>query len=88
MSETEINEKFELLALHMEEVRKLKSEGKISSEELTKIIEENKKKLDELISTSPVTVESRKIILARASALYNSFQKMPKRKKKDKNKDA
>jgi hypothetical protein len=85
VSETEIDEQFELIASHMEEVRKLKSEGKISNEEFTKRIEENKKKLDQLIATSPVTIETRKIIRARASALYNSFPKMPKRKIKDKN---
>ena len=88
VSETKIDEQFNLIASHMEEVRKLKSEGKISNEEFTKRIEENKKKLDELIATSPITVETRKIILARASALYNSFPKMPKRKTKDKNKEA
>ena len=88
VSETEIDEQFDLIASHMEELRKLKSEGKISNEEFTKRIEENKKKLDELIATSPVTVETRKIIRARASALYNSFPKMPKRKTKDKNKEA
>jgi CPA1 family monovalent cation:H+ antiporter len=88
VSETEIDEQFELIASHMEEVRKLKSEDKISNEEFTKRIEENKKKLDELIATSPITVETRKIIRARASALYNSFPKIPKRKTKDKNKEA
>jgi CPA1 family monovalent cation:H+ antiporter len=88
MSETEIDAQFELIASQMEEVRKLKSEGKISNEEFTKRIEENKKKLDELIATSPITVETRKIIRARASALYNSFPKRPKRKTKDKNKEA
>jgi hypothetical protein len=85
VAETEIDEQFELIASHMEEVRKLKSDGKISNEEFTKRIEENKKKLDQLIATSPVTIETRKIIRARASALYNSFPKMPKRKIKDKN---
>jgi hypothetical protein len=72
----------------MEEVRMLKSDGKISNEEFTRRIEENKKKLDELIATSPVTVETRKIILARASALYASLPKRPKRRPKDKNKEA
>jgi CPA1 family monovalent cation:H+ antiporter len=85
---TEIDDQFELVASHMEEVRKLKSEGKISNEEFTRRIEENKKKLDELIATSPVTVETRKIILARASALYNSFPKRPKRKTTDKSKES
>jgi len=83
---TEIDDQFELIASHMEEVRKLKSEGKISNEEFTRKIEESKKKLDELIATSPVTVETRKIIIARASALYNSFPKRPKRKTIDKGK--
>ncbi len=72
------------MASHMQEVKKLKSEGKISNEEFTKRIEENKKKLDDLIETSPITVETRKIIRARASALYNSFPKIPKRKTKNK----
>jgi CPA1 family monovalent cation:H+ antiporter len=83
-SETEIDEQFELIASHMEEVKKLKSEGKISNEEFTKRIEENKKKLDKLIATSPITVETRKIIRARATALYNSLPKIPKRKTKNK----
>ncbi len=86
VSETEIDEQFELMTAHIEELRRLKSEGKISNEEFTKRIEENKKKLDELITKSPITVETRKIILARASALYASFPKIRKRKTKDKNK--
>jgi CPA1 family monovalent cation:H+ antiporter len=84
---TEIDEQFEMIASHMEEVRKLKSEGKISNEEFTKRIEENKKKLDELIATSPITIETRKIVLARASALFNSFPKRPKRKTSNDNKE-
>jgi len=87
-SETEIDEQFELMAAHMEELRKLKSEGKISNEEFAEKVEENKKKLDLLIATSPITVETRKIIRARASALYNSLPKRPKRKTKDNNKKA
>jgi CPA1 family monovalent cation:H+ antiporter len=82
--ETEIDEQFELIASYMEEVKKLKSEGKISNEEFTKLLEENKKKLDQPIATSPITVETRKIIRARASAIYNSFPKIPKRKTKNK----
>ena len=83
-SEKEIDEQFESMVAHMEELRKLKTEGKISNEEFTKRIDENKKKLDELIATSPVTVETRKIIRARAAALYNSFPKRPKRKTNEK----
>ena len=83
----EIDEQFELMASHIEELKRLKSEGKISNEEFNKNIEENKKKLDELIAKSPVTVETKKIIRARASALYGSLPKIPKRKPKDKNKE-
>ncbi len=87
LSKAEIDEQFELMEAHMEEVRNLKTEGKISNEEFAAKIEENKKKLDELIASSPNTFETRKIIRARASALYNSFPKIPKRKFKDKNKE-
>jgi len=83
----EIDEQFELMALHIEELKRLKSERKISNEEFNKNIEENKKKLDELIAKSPVTVETKKLIRARASALYGSLPKIPKRKPKDKNKE-
>ena len=82
-STTEIDEQFELIASHVQEVKKLKLDGKISNEEFTRRIEENKEKLDELIATSPITVETRQIIRARASALYNSFPKIPKRKNKN-----
>ena len=74
------------MASHIEELRKLKSEGKISNEEFIASIEENKKKLDDLIAKSPVTVETKKIIRARASALYASLPKIPKRKTKEKTK--
>ena len=86
LPDTEIDEQFELISAHFEELRKLKSEGKISNEEFTRRIEENKKKLDELIAQSPITVETRKIIRARARALYGSLPKIPSRKNKDKNK--
>jgi hypothetical protein len=86
LPDTEIDEQFELISAHVEELRKLKSEGKISNEEFTRRIEENKKKLDKLIAQSPITVETRKIIRARARALYGSLPKIPKRKNKDKNK--
>ena len=82
--ELEIDQQFEIMTRHMEKLRKLKSEGKISNEEFTQRMEENKKNLDELIAKSPVSVETRKIITARASALFASF---PKRKTKAKNKE-
>ena len=87
VSDIVIEEQFELMASHIEELKKLKSEGQISNEEFTESIEENKKKLDELIAKSPITIETKKIVRARASALYGSFPKIPKRKRKDKNKE-
>jgi hypothetical protein len=86
LPDIEIDEQFELISAHVEELRKLKSEGKISNEEFRRRIEENKKKLDKLIAQSPITVETRKIIRARARALYGSLPKIPSRKNKDKNK--
>jgi monovalent cation:H+ antiporter, CPA1 family len=86
VSDIVIEEQFELMASHIEELKKLKSEGKISNEEFSEIIQESKKKLDELIAKSPVTVETKKIIRARASAFYASFPKIPKRKTKNKDK--
>ena len=81
---TDVDEQFELITSHMEEVRKLKSEGKISNEEFTKRIEASKKQLDELINKSPATINTQKIIRTRASALYGSFQKDQNAKNKKK----
>ena len=87
-SDIVIDEQFELMASHIDELKKLKATGEISNEEFTESIEEGKKKLDELIAKSPVTIETRKIIRARASGLYASFPKIPKRKNKSKTKEA
>ena len=87
VADKEIDEQFELIAQQMKEVRKLKSEGKISNEEFSRQIEESKERLDELIARSPITIETKKIVRARAAALYASFPKRPKRKtKEEKNK--
>ena len=86
-SEIVIDEQFELMASHIDELKKLKATGEISNEEFNESIEEGKRKLDELIAKSPVTIETRKIIRARASGLYASFPKIPKRKMKSKTKE-
>jgi CPA1 family monovalent cation:H+ antiporter len=86
-AELVIDEQFELMASHIDELKRLKAKGEISNEEFTESIEANKRKLDELISKSPVTIETRKIIRARASGLYASLPKIPKRKVKSKNKE-
>lgn len=82
VSEAEIDKQFEVMATHIEELKKLKSEGKISNEEFTESIEEAKKKLDEVIAKSPVTVQTKKIIRTRAQSLYASLPKIPKHKNK------
>jgi NhaP-type Na+/H+ or K+/H+ antiporter len=81
------DEQFESIASHIEELRKLKAIGEISNEEFTENIEEGKRKLDELIAKSPITIETRKIIRARAFGLYASFPKISKRKIKSKHKE-
>jgi monovalent cation:H+ antiporter, CPA1 family len=86
-SEIVIDEQFEVIASNIDELKKLKAKGEISNEEFTESIEANKKRLDELIAKSPVTIETRKIIRARATGLYASFPKIPKRKIKSKNKE-
>ncbi len=86
-SDIVLDEQFESIAKRIEELKKLKAEGEISNEEFTECIEEGKRKLDELIAKSPVTVETRKIIRARASGLYASFPKIPKRKINNKRKE-
>jgi len=75
------------MASHMEELKKLKAKGEISNEEFAESIEEGKRKLNELIAKSPVTIETRKIIRAKASGLYASFPKIPNRKIKSKRKE-
>jgi len=86
-SEIVIDEQFELMTSDIDELKKLKANGEISNEEFIESIEEGKRRLDDLIAKSPVTIETRKIIRARASALYASFPKIPKRKVKSKRKE-
>jgi len=66
---------------------KEKSEGKISNEEFTEKLEESKMDLESLISKSKVTVETRKIIRARASLLFPSLPNKIRRKEKSEEKN-
>jgi len=81
----QIDEQIETMSSKIEELKRLKDEGKISNEEFTEKIEEDKKKLDILIAKSPVTVQTKKIFRARISAVYSPLTKIHKRKAKDKN---
>ena len=85
--ETELDEQFVQISSTIEEIHRLKSEGKMSNAEFTERLEESKAELDRLIASSHVTIETRKIIQARASALFPSLPQRRKRKKKSKNKN-
>jgi hypothetical protein len=71
------------MVIRIEDLRKLKAEGKISNEEFVQQIEENKRRLDKLLAESPVTLQTRKLIRVRVSAFYGSIR-IPKRKPKPK----
>ena len=84
---TELDDQFALISSAIEEVHKLKSEGKISNEEFTEKLEESKMDLERLISKSKVTVETRKIIRARASILFPFLLMRTKSKQKTRDSD-
>jgi monovalent cation:H+ antiporter, CPA1 family len=83
-ADKQAHEEFALMCTRIEELRTLRAEGKISNEEFTEKIEENKRQLDELIAESPVTVETKKIIHDRVATFTSSIHKIPKRKPKEK----
>ena len=86
--ETELDEQFVRISSIMEEAHRLKSEGKISNKEFSEMLEEGKDRIDQLIAQSRVTVETKKIIQARASRLFPSLPKKTKPKQKsDENKE-
>ena len=85
--ETELDDQFEQISVSIEELNKLRSEGKISDKEFTDKLEENKMKIEKLMAKSHATLETRKIIRARTSILFPSLQKLSKRKKKNESTD-
>ncbi len=84
-SEIIIDKQFEIMASNIKELKKLNAEGKISNTEFNARIEESRKKLDDLIAKSPVTVETKQIIRSRAAGLYSSFPKISKGRSRTKN---
>ena len=80
--ETELDNHFARLFSYIEEMQRLRVEGKISEAEFAEKLEESKLELERLIATSHVTLETRKIIRARASIL---FPRLPKTRIKRKN---
>jgi CPA1 family monovalent cation:H+ antiporter len=82
--ETELDEPFTQISSGIEESHRLRSEGKISEAEFAERLEDSKQELERLIAKSHVTIETRKIIRARASILFPTLLKASKRKQKDK----
>jgi hypothetical protein len=68
-------------------MHRLRLEGRISEAEFAERLEESKIELERLIATSRVTVETRKIIRARASILFPRLPKTIIQKQKVKKKE-
>ncbi len=82
--ETELDDEFARLSAYIEEMHRLREDGKISEAEFTERLEESKLELERLISQSHVTLEARKIIRARASVLFPRLPNAHRRKQKAK----
>jgi CPA1 family monovalent cation:H+ antiporter len=81
---TELDDQFARLSSYIEEMHRLRLEERISEAEFTERLEESKLELERLIATSHVTVETRKIIRARASILFPRLPSATRQKQKDK----
>ena len=88
--ETELDDQFAQISSSIEEVHRLKSEGKISDQEFSKRLEESRIEIEKLMTKSHATLETRKIIQARASILFPFLQWRSKRrqKKEEKSKES
>lgn len=78
---TELDDQFAQISFSIEEVHRLRSEGKISDKEFTERLEESKMELEKLMTKSHASLKTRKIIQARTSILFPSLQKLSRRKK-------
>ena len=80
--ETNIDEQFTKISVDVQEAHRLRLDGKISDRELSERLEESRLELEMLMTKSHVTLETRKIIQARASMLFPGLPKRTKRKQK------
>jgi CPA1 family monovalent cation:H+ antiporter len=80
--ETELDQQFAAITSSIQEVHRLKAEGQISNQEFTERLEKSKMELDRLIAKSRVTLETRKIVRARASILFPPLPRKTKGKQK------
>jgi len=81
--ETALDEEFAKISFSIEELHKLRSEGKISDMEFTERLERSKIMIEKMMTKFHASLETRKIIRARTSALFPSLQKLTIRKKKN-----
>jgi hypothetical protein len=70
--------------LDVQEAHKLRLEEKISEQELSERLQESKMEIEKLMTKSHVTLETRKILQARASMLFPALPKRSKREQKTK----
>ena len=82
--ETDFDEEFTKISLDVQEAHKLRLEEKISEQELSERLQESKMEIEKLMTKSHVTLETRKIIQARASMLFPALPNRSKRKQKTK----
>jgi CPA1 family monovalent cation:H+ antiporter len=84
----EINERLSSVCTAIDDIRQLRTEGKISEQEFADKLEQYKDELDETIHESSALKETRRIIRERAELLYSSVKSKPKKKSKDHKKTA
>jgi CPA1 family monovalent cation:H+ antiporter len=82
--ETDFDEEFTKIFSDVQEAHKLRVEEKISEQELSERLQESKMEIEKLMTKSHVTLETRKIIQARASMLFPALPKRSKPKQKTK----
>ncbi len=80
---TELHRDFESIQLAIAELNKLKVEGKICEEDYVKRMDEIRAELDEMISKSAASVQTKQIIQERATTLFASLPKIPIHNQKD-----
>ena len=80
--EAQLEDQFAKIAASIEDAHQLRTDGKLSDKEFAERLDENRVELERLIAKSKASLETRKIIQARASALFQPLPRRAKRKNK------
>ncbi len=75
--ETELHKNFEAIEAAIIEVNKLKSQGKLSHNEVEGKLEKLKEELDKILNESSASLQTKTIIQERATTLFTSIPKIP-----------